>query len=135
MSDDSSAPDQKSAATGEAEIDDAVLRRAADRFDVDAGRLADALVVLHAALIGRHSEFERGHDYTTVDERRAYRVSESVWEDLRGEFEADGAVADAVEYAHTEQARIAFEAAVGVDERFDDDQRGVVVSVDTAEEF
>lgn len=135
MSDDSPAPDRKSPATHESEIDDAVLERAADRFDVDAGRIADALVVLHAALIGRHSEFERGHDYATVDDRRAYRVPESAWEDLQGEFEADGAVADAVEYAHTEQARLAFEDAVGVDERFAEDERGVVVSVDTAEEF
>lgn len=135
MSDDSSAPDEKSAATGESEIDDAVLERAAEGFDVDAGRLADALVVLHAALIGRHSEFERGHDYTTVDDRRAYRVPESTWEDLLAEFEFDADVTDAVEFAHTEQARLAFEDAVGVDERFDDGERGVVVAVDTAEEF
>lgn len=127
--------EDRSAATGEAEVDDDVLERAADRFDVDAGRLADALVVLHAALIGRHSEFERGHDYTTVDDRRAYRVPAAEWEDLLAAFEFDGDVAEGVVYAHTEQARLAFEDAVGVDERFGDDERGVVVAVDTAEEF
>lgn len=135
MTDDSSAPDEKSPATGEAEIDDAVLERTADRFDVDSEALANALVVLHASLIGRHSEYERGNDYTTVENRRAYRVPESTWADLRKEFDFAGDLGDAVEYAHTEQARLAFESAVGVDERFADDERGVVVSVDTAEQF
>ena len=135
MSDDTGAPDDKSPATGESEIDDAVLERTADRFDVDAGRLADALVILHGSLIGRHSDFEGANDYTTVDDTRAYRVPASTWDDVLAEFDFDDEIADAVVYAHTEQALLAFEEGVGVDERFAEDERGVVVSVDTAEEF
>lgn len=127
--------DDQSSKTGEADVDDAVLERAADRSGVDAETIADALVVLHAALIGRHAEFERDHDYVTVDDTRAYRVPETVWDELVDEFEFDDDVAAAVEFAHTEQARLLFADAVGVDERFEDNERGVVVGIDTAEEF
>ena len=120
--------------TGEASVDDAVLERAADRHGVDPDAAADALVLLHADLVGRHSEFER-HDYVTVDDTRAYRVPAAVWDDLLSGFDVEDDVAEAVEYAHTEQARLAFEDAIGVDERFADDERGVVIGVDTAEEF
>jgi hypothetical protein len=120
--------------TGEASVDDAVLERAAGQFGVDAAAVADALVVLHADLIGRHSEFE-DHDYVTVDDTRAYRVPAAVWDDLRSGFDLEDDVADAVAFAHTEQARLAFDDAIGADERFADDERGVVIGVDTAEEF
>ncbi|AGB36162.1 hypothetical protein [Natronococcus occultus] len=127
--------DDQSIETGEADVSDDVLERIADRTDADEDAIADALVVLHSALIGRHAEFEREYDYVTVDGTRAYRVPESVWDDLRGGLEFDDEVADAVELAHTEQARLAFADAVDVDERFGDDDRGVVVGIDTAEEF
>lgn len=121
--------------TGESAIDDDVLERITDRSDADEDALADALVVLHSTLIGRHAEFERDHDYVTIDGTRAYRVPAAVWDDLHEEFEFDDDVGEAVELAHTEQARLAFADAVDVDERFADDDRGVVVGIDTAEEF
>ncbi|MFU8867800.1 hypothetical protein [Natronococcus sp.] len=127
--------DNQPSGTGEADIGADVLERTTDRFDADAGALEDALVVVHSELIGRHAEFEREYDYATVDGTRAYRVPERVWDDLFDEFEFDDAVADAVEFAHTEQARLMFADAVDVDERFEDDDRGVVVGIDTAEEF
>lgn len=127
--------DDRTATTGEAEVDDAVLERAADRFDVDEEALADALLVLHADLIGRHSEFERAHDYVTVDDVRAYRLPATAWDDLTDGFDLADDVAAAVAFAHTEQARLAFADATGVDERFTDDEAGVVVGIDTAEEF
>ncbi len=123
--------DDQSLETDEAPISDDVLERTTDRSDADAVAIADALVVLHSTLIGRHAELEREHDYATVDGTRAYRVPEAVWDDLHEEFEFD----EAVESAHTEQARLAFTDAVDVDERFADDERGIVVGIDTAEEF
>ena len=127
--------DDQSFETNEAAIDSAVLERTTDRSEVGAEPIADALVVLHSTLIGRHSEFEREHDYATVDDTRAYRVPETVWNDLIDEFEFEDEVAAAVEFAHTEQAQLVFADAVGVDERFEEDERGVVVGIDTAEEF
>ena len=127
--------DDQPVEVSEAHIDDAVIDRTADRFDVDAAEIRDVLVVLYGDLLGRHSEYETEHDYVTVDETRAYRVPSSVWDELADEFDLDEDVADAVEHAHTEQARLAFEDAVGVDERFGDDDSGIVVGIDTAEEF
>ena len=127
--------DDRTSEAGETSIDEAVVDRAADRSGVDADEITDALVVLHASLIGRHSEFEREYDYVTVDETRAYRVPEAVWDDLLGEFGFEDDVADAVEFAHTEQTRLVFADAVDVDARFGESDRGVVVGVDTAEEF
>lgn len=127
--------DDRTPETSEAHIGETVLDRTADRFGTDAETIADALVVLHASLIGRHSEFEREHDYATVDDTRAYRVPEPVWNDLVEEFEFEDDVAAAVEFAHTEQAKLVFADAVGVDDRFEEDERGVVVGIDTAEEF
>lgn len=125
----------RSPETGESAVDDDVLERVADRSDATENAIGDALVVLHSTLIGRHAELEREYDYATIDGMRAYRVPEAVWDDLHEEFEFDDAVADAVESAHTEQARLTFADAVDVDERFADDDRGVVVGIDTAEEF
>lgn len=127
--------DDATSETGEAHVDDAVLDRTADRFDVDAEAIADALVVLHADLIGRHSEFEREYDHATADDTRAYRVPESVWDDLSDEFDFEGDLADAVEYAHTEQARLVFADAHDADVRFEEEDRGVIVGIDTAEDF
>ncbi|NHN59363.1 MULTISPECIES: hypothetical protein [Halorussus] len=127
--------DDATSDAGEAHVDDSVLDRAADRYGVDAETVADALVVLHADLIGRHSEFEREYDHATVDDTRAYRVPGSVWDDLREEFDFEGDLADAVEYAHTEQARLAFADAHDADVRFEEADRGIVVGIDTAEDF
>lgn len=127
--------DDRDSETGEAPVDDAVLERAADRAGAEAEAVAEALVLLHASLIGRHSEFEREGDYVTVGGTRAYRVPDAVWDELRAEYELEEDVADAVEFAHTEQARLMFDDAVGVDERFGEGERGVVVAIDTAEEF
>lgn len=127
--------DDQTADASEAYIGDTALEQAADRFEVDERTIADALVVLHAALIGRHSEFESSEDYATVDGTRAYRVPESAWDDLIGEFDFEDDVAAAVMFAHTEQAKLLFADAVGVDERFGDHEYGVIVGIDTAEEF
>ncbi|MFC4436429.1 MULTISPECIES: hypothetical protein [Natrialbaceae] len=127
--------DDRPSETNEAHIDSAVLERTTDRSEVDAETITDALVVLHSALIGRHAEFEREHDYATVGGTRAYRVPETVWDDLVDEFEFEDEVATAVKFAHTEQAQLAFTDAVSVDDRFDEGEFGVVVGIDTAEEF
>ena len=127
--------DDRTSKAGETSIDEAVVDRAADRTGVDADEVTDALVVLHASLIGRHSEFEREGHYVTVDGTRAYRVPKAVWNDLLGEFDFEDDVGDAVEFAHTEQTRLMFADAVDADARFEEDDRGIVVGVDTAEEF
>ena len=127
--------DDQSSETREVPIDDAVLDRTADRTGVDPDDVADALVVLNAELIGRHSRYERERDYATVDGTRAYRVPEAEWDELTAGLEFDDDVADAVELAHTEQAKLMFAGATGVDERFAEGEYGVVVGIDTAEEF
>lgn len=127
--------DDATSDAGEAHIDDSVLDRTAERYGVDAETVADALVVLHADLIGRHSAFESDHEYATVDDTRAYRVPESRWDDLRGEFDFADDVAEAIEFAHTEQAKLVFADAHGADDRFGDGDRGIVVGIDTAEDF
>ena len=121
--------------TREAPIDDAVVDRTTERLDVDVETLGDALVELNAVFIGRHPELERDYDYVTVDGVRAYRVPGGVWDELSADFDFDDGLRRAVERAHTEQARLMFTDAVDVDERFDDDECGVVVGIDTAEEF
>ena len=123
------------AETRESHVDEAVLDHAADSAGVDPDALADALVVLDAELLSRHATLEREYDYATVDDTRAYRVPASVWDDLVADFDFGDDLGAAVELAHTEQARLVFADAVRVDDGFADDERGVVVGVDTAEEF
>jgi hypothetical protein len=127
-------PDDGPAAT-EASIDDAVVERAAERADVETDALLDALVVLHAELIGRHGQYERAYDYVTVDGTRAYRVDDIVWGELLGEFSLPEDVGQATRAAHTEQARLLFASSVGADDNFGADEAGVVIGVDTAEQF
>ncbi|MFC7075778.1 hypothetical protein [Haloarcula halophila] len=122
-------------AARESGIDRAIIERAADAVGLPVGELCDALVVLHAELIGRHSEFERPRDYVTVDGTRAYRVPESRFESLLDSFRFDPAERAAIEYAHTEQAKLLFASAVRGDDNFDRDEVGVVVGIDTAEQF
>jgi hypothetical protein len=129
-------PDERSSPEArEAPIDEAVLDRVADRTGVDASTIADELVVLNARLIGRHAELEREYEYVTADSTRAYRVPDAVWDDFTDGTGADEALAGAAQIAHTEQAQLMFADATGVDDRFGDGEYGVVVGIDTAEEF
>ncbi|SHG50196.1 hypothetical protein [Halobaculum gomorrense] len=111
-----------------------VIERIAERTGVSTDDLGAALTELNASLIGRHSELEREGEYVTVDERRAYRVDASWWDDTLAAFDVEEGLADAVRATHTERARLAFEHSVEGDERFGDDE-GVVIRVDTAEQF
>ena len=94
------------------DFDPAVVERAAEPADVGTDSLVDALVVLHAELIGRHSNLEADTDYVTVDGRRAYRVRESVWDEFLAEFDFDDPTEAAVRYVPTEQAKLLFAKSV-----------------------
>ena len=121
--------------TGEAPIGGAVVERVAERGDVDPGRIVDALLALNAELLGRHSAFERSAEYVTVDGTRAYRIDEEGWRDLLADFDFAASTERAVRAVHTEGARLRFASAVGVDDHFAPDEVGVVIGVDTAEQF
>lgn len=125
--------------TGEAPITGAVVERVARGVDPDPSAIADALLALDAALIGRHGELERRADHVTVDDTRAYRVGRDEWaaliDDFASDFDFDESTVAAIRLAHTEQARLLFTAAVGADDRFAPDEAGVVVGIDTAEQF
>jgi len=123
--------------TGETPITGAVVERVAKGVDPDPSAIADALLALDAALIGRHGELERRADHVTVDDTRAYRVGRDEWAALIDDFDLDfdESTAAALRLAHTEQARLLFTAAVGADDRFAPDEAGVVVGIDTAEQF
>lgn len=121
--------------TGEAPIGGAVVERVAERTDAGASGIVDALLALNAELLGRHSAFERTTEYVTVDGKRAYRVARDDWDDLLADFAFDAPLAAAVREAHTEQARLLFATAVGVDDKFAADEAGVVIGIDTAEQF
>ncbi|WP_276272402.1 hypothetical protein [Haloarcula litorea] len=123
------------AAASEASIDRAIIERAADAADVEVGRLCDALVVLHADLIGRHAQFERDCDYVTVDGTRAYRVPDDEFDALLDGFGFDEAERLGAQYAHTEQAKLLFAQSVRGDDNFGRDELGVVIGIDTAEQF
>lgn len=97
--------------------------------------MANALVELNAEPLGRHAELERAGENVTVDDVRAYRVVGETWDELLDRFEFDGDLATAVIESHTEQAWLLFADAVEGDDRFDSDGAGVVIGVDTAEEF
>lgn len=129
--------DETDTETGESPIDASVAERVADETDLDIDELRNALVQLNAALLGQHSELERSGDYQTVDGVRAYRVSREEWEKLldKFDFEFDEETESALLRAHTEQTQLMFASAIDARERFEDDQVGVVVGVDTAEEF
>ncbi|WP_248895814.1 hypothetical protein [Haloplanus halobius] len=121
--------------TEDAPIDDAVVVRVAERAEMDPATIATALVTVNAELLGRHAEFERSADYVTVDNTRAYRISYDRWDDVLAAFEFDSETGTAVRTAHTEQARLLFATAVGVDDQFGADEAGAVVGIDTAEQF
>ncbi|WP_435068085.1 hypothetical protein [Haloplanus sp. C73] len=121
--------------TGEVPITGAIVERVAEGVDPDPATIVDALLTLNPELLGRHAEFERLGDYVTVDGTRAYRVGRSEWDDLLDGFEFDPSLAAAVRLAHTEQARNHFTTTVGADDRFATDEVGVVIGIDTAEQF
>lgn len=129
--------DDATPGTDEAPIDDGIVERTAEAQGVGADDLADALVEVNAALIGRHGELERSADRVTVDGVRAYRVDAERWTDLLDEagFDFDERLTAAIQEAHTEQTRLLFADAADADERFGTATAGVVVGVDTAEEF
>jgi hypothetical protein len=121
--------------TGEVPITGAVVERVAEGVDPDPSAIVDALLTLNPELLGRHGEFERLGDYVTVDGTRAYRVDRSDWDALVDGFEFEPSLAAAVRLAHTEQARHLFTATVDADDRFATDEVGVVIGIDTAEQF
>jgi len=121
--------------TGDAPITGAVVERIAEGVDPPADAVVDALLALTAELPGRHAAFGRSTDSVTVDGKRAYRIDRDEWATLVDDFGFDEAVVAAVRLAHTEQARLLFAAAVGADDRFSPDEVGVVVGLDTAEQF
>jgi hypothetical protein len=116
-------------------LDGAVIERAAAKAELDPGRLVDALEVLHAELIGRHSNLERTTEYVTVDGVRAYCVEASVWDEFLAEFDFSDVIASAVRYAHTEQAKLLFATSIRGDDHFGPGEEGVVIGIDTAEQF
>jgi hypothetical protein len=129
-----SSPDTGAAST-ESGLDVAVIERAAERAGIEKQALCDALVVLHAELIGRHSQFERDDEYVTVEGTRAYRVPDAECDDLLSEFDFEDDTETAVRLAHTEQAKLMFATDVAGDDNFDSDECGIVVGIDTAEQF
>lgn len=127
--------DDTSSDLAETPIDAAVGERIADETGVELDELTTALVELNARLIGRHSAMERHGDYVTDDGIRAYRVPAEEWESILEEFEFGEEVERAVRRTHTEQAHLMFTARTDASEGFADDEFGVVVGVDTAEQF
>lgn len=129
--------DETDTETGESPIDASVAERVADETDLSLDELKNALVELNAALIGYHSELERCGDYQTVDGARAYRISDDDWENLlaKFDFEFDDEMESALLRTHTEQTRLMFASSIDARERFEENDVGVVVGVDTAEEF
>lgn len=130
MASDSSVPDTQESAVGSP-----VVERVAARTDVAPDELATALVTLHGELLGRHARYERECEYATVDGTRAYRVDGEEWERLADEFGFREELAAAVEHAHTEQAGLLFARSVGMEDTFAPEESGVVVGIDTAEQF
>jgi len=116
-------------------LDGAVIARTAEKAAMEPEQLLGTLEILHAELIGRHSNLERERTYVTVDGVRAYRVAEDVWDEFLDEFAIEDTEAAAVRYAHTEQAKLLFAKSISGDDNFDSDEEGVVIGIDTAEQF
>jgi hypothetical protein len=121
--------------TGEASVTGNVVGRVAERVGADPQAVANVLVTLHAELIGRHAHFERRYEYVTIDGTRAYRVDNEEWDELLESFDVEAELAEAAQRAHTHQAGLLFAQAVGVDDQFAEDEAGVVIGIDTAEQF
>jgi hypothetical protein len=120
MSDDTG----RSSGENSAAIDAAVVERVAEREGVDAGSLAEALVVVGADLTDAHHEYEREFEYAAMDDARVYGVDGATW-DAVAERNDLGELSGAVREAHREQADVLLEAVP---------ETPLVVGVDTAEE-
>lgn len=130
MASDTSVPD-----TQEAPVGGSVVERVAERTGVDPTEIAITLVAMHGELLGRHGAYERRYEYVTVDGTRAYRVDEAEWDELAADFDLEEDLAMATEQAHTEQAGLFFARSSGVEDTFEDDEAGIVIGIDTAEQF
>ncbi|WP_224447609.1 hypothetical protein [Haloprofundus salilacus] len=136
MTDSSTASDAGSETdqTRELPFDSAVVDRVAGAEGVETSDLTDALAVLDAELLGKHSEFESEYDYVTADGRRAYLVDEAAWESFADSFDFENDLRSAARHAHDEQARLLYDSLVESAELVEN-AVGVVVGVDTAEEM
>ena len=114
-------------------IEPTIVEKAAEATDLSTEAIADALEVIDADLIGRHSRFEAS-PYVTTGDRRAYAVDPDEWTDLLSSHGLEPALADAVREAHHRQAEALFVASEG-DASTLDRSAGIVVGMDTAERF
>lgn len=114
-------------------IETDIVSRTADDVDVEREELADALELLDADLRGRHSEFEEG-SYVTLEERRAYAIDPDEWESLFEPYDLEKSLEEAARRAHERQAEALFVANEG-DADAMADVSGVVIGIDTAEQF
>lgn len=114
-------------------IETDIVSRTADDVDVEREELADALELLDADLRGRHSEFEEG-SYVTLEERRAYAIDPDEWESLFEPYDLEKSLEEAARRAHERQAEALFVASEG-DAGAMADASGVVIGIDTAEQF
>lgn len=114
-------------------IETDIVSRTADDVDVEREELADALELLDADLRGRHSEFEEG-SYVTLEERRAYAIDPDEWESLFEPYDLEKSLEEAARRAHERQAEALFVASEG-DAGAMADVSGVVIGIDTAEQF
>lgn len=114
-------------------IETDIVSRTADDVDVEREELADALELLDADLRGRHSEFEEG-SYVTLEERRAYAIDPDEWESLFEPYDLEKSLEEAARRAHERQAEALFVASEG-DADAMADVSGVVIGIDTAEQF
>lgn len=114
----------------ETPIESDVIESVAADEHVPREDLVDALVVLNAALIGEHSQYEDDYEYVSVEGVRAYLVDTGAWERLRDEHDFEDRLAGAVQRTHTEQTERLLSAA---DEPRTDIDAGVVIGIDTAE--
>ena len=58
-----------------------------------------------------------------------------MWDEYLAEFDFQDHLKAAVRDAHTEQARLMFAKSVTGDDNFDPDEAGIIVGIDTAEQF
>jgi hypothetical protein len=127
--------DQSGATADRFGLDGPLIERTAEKAGMPVEDVDGALEILHAELIGRHSNLERDREYVTVDGVRAYCVDEAVWDEFLAEFDFEEATEAAVRYLHTEQAKLLFAKSIRGDDNFEAGEEGVVIGIDTAEQF
>lgn len=114
-------------------IEKSIVSRTAENSGIDEEELADALEVVAGGLKGHHSRLEH-YPYVSGEERRAYAADPDEWEELLDPHGFDDELADAVRAAHDRQAEALF-VANEADSAELEDASGVVIGVDTAEQF